>query len=381
MTDIYNNIAEEETATAFTWVTDNASLVAALSHIHNKVVYIDTEFVRRTTYWPQAALIQIRVDGKNFLIDPIGISNWQPLSELLTHQKIVKVLHAASEDIQLLWKLTKSFPNSIFDTQSAHALLSEELSIGYSKLVQTLLDITIKTNQKTQTSNWLKRPLTETQCHYAVQDIIYLELIYAQQQSQLASFQGRSEWHRQLCQQQLKLVIDNCLSDGRLSYLSVQGVGSIQSSTALARLQQYTQWREQEARRRDVVRSYLIPDKTLIEIANIPLENLSQSQKAGFGRQFHYQQDLLALHQCLEGVENRAPLEQPQILPRSKKNLYMTMIAKKKHIAQQLGISHQLLATKKNIQEFILSKGQCSFGQWQDQLLQQPLGAILQETV
>ena len=159
------------------WIRDNASLAqhcAAWRAL--PFVAVDTEFMRTETYYPIAGLIQIGDGQVSFLIDPLEISDWTPFSELLEDPQVVKVLHACSEDLEVFLQLTGSLPQPLFDTQLAAAYLNMGFSMGYSRLVQAVLDIELP--KDATRSDWLLRPLSDNQVLYAAEDVQHLAEVY-----------------------------------------------------------------------------------------------------------------------------------------------------------------------------------------------------------
>ena len=124
------------------WIRDNDSLGQHFAEWQSlPFVALDTEFMRVDTFYPIAGLIQIGDGERAYLIDPLTIDNWQPLSDLLENPAVVKVLHACSEDLEVLLRLTGSLPAPLFDTQLAAAYLNLGFSMGYSRLVKEVLDL------------------------------------------------------------------------------------------------------------------------------------------------------------------------------------------------------------------------------------------------
>ena len=367
---------------SFEWLTDNQSLSQTLAQFSHCLVCLDTEFIRRTTYWPKPALIQIRVEQKNWLIDPLTIDNWQPLHRLLEDKSCTKVLHSGSEDLQLLWKLTGTLPTPYYDTQIAHALLSESPSISYNHLVQELLAIEFEDSCKQlQTSDWLLRPLSELQCIYATKDVDYLEEIHQKQLDLFAQHPERIDWHEQICQQKLQQTKQVCSSDGSLAYLGIKGVNRIASIDSLKRLQLLAQWRDLQAKQRDLVRSYLLSDGDMLTIAQSPPSNPSQWRSISTGRSFQKKSDIAILQKLIAQAKHLAEPQRPTpMLPKKLGETYKRMVAEKKRIAQELGISDQILASKKDLQEFLLSRGKQRFAGWRDQLLHEPMLKAIQQT-
>ncbi len=124
-------------------------------------------------------------DGvRAYLIDPLTIDNWQPLASLLENPAVVKVVHACSEDLEVLLRLTGSLPTPLFDTQLAAAYLNLGFSMGYSRLVQEVLGIDLPKGETR--SDWLQRPLSETQISYAAEDAVHLAEVFVKLRPKLS---------------------------------------------------------------------------------------------------------------------------------------------------------------------------------------------------
>ena len=148
-------------------------------------VALDTEFMRVDTFYPIAGLLQVGDGERAYLIDPLLIRDWQPFAALLENPALLKVLHACSEDLEVLLRLTGSLPAPLFDTQLAAAYLNLGFSMGYSRLVQAVLGIELPKGETR--SDWLQRPLSETQVSYAAEDAVHLAEVYRQLAPQLSA--------------------------------------------------------------------------------------------------------------------------------------------------------------------------------------------------
>jgi ribonuclease D len=161
------------------WIGDNASLAQHCATWRSLAfVAVDTEFMRVDTFYPIAGLLQVSEGERAYLIDPLLISDWTPFAELLQDPAVVKVLHACSEDLEVFLRLTGSLPGPLFDTQLAAGYLNLGFSMGYSRLVQAVLNIELPKGETR--SDWLQRPLSATQVSYAAEDVLHLAEVYAQ---------------------------------------------------------------------------------------------------------------------------------------------------------------------------------------------------------
>ncbi|MDP3371880.1 MAG: hypothetical protein Q8S21_03200 [Candidatus Paracaedibacteraceae bacterium] len=159
---------------------------------------IDTEFTRRTTYWPQLELIQIGIPNVAiFVIDCKAINDWSQLVSLLQNPNIIKVFHSARQDLEGLLKLFNALPLSIFDIQIAAAFLGFGHSIGLGDLVEQLLGESMDKSE--QHSNWETRPLRSAQIAYAAMDVHYLIKLYPLIINQLGQL-NRLTWINEFCE-------------------------------------------------------------------------------------------------------------------------------------------------------------------------------------
>lgn len=160
------------------WIRDDQTLAEhCQSWRELPFVALDTEFMRVDTFYPKAGLIQVGVGEHAYLIDPLLIGDWQPLADLLDDTAVVKVLHACSEDLEVLLRLTGKLPQPLFDTQLAAGYLNIGFSMGYSRLVQEVLGLDLPKGETR--SDWLQRPLSDTQVSYAAEDAVHLAELFS----------------------------------------------------------------------------------------------------------------------------------------------------------------------------------------------------------
>ncbi len=144
--------------------------------INEKVLAIDTEFIRENTYYPILCLIQIASNSFSAVIDPLSEIDLQPVWEILSNKNILKVFHAGRQDIEIFFNLTGKIPTPVYDTQIAAMFCGLGDQVSYDGLVNNFLKLTI--SKESQFSNWLQRPLTNKQIDYALSDVNYLIKIY-----------------------------------------------------------------------------------------------------------------------------------------------------------------------------------------------------------
>ncbi|HPO24386.1 MAG TPA: ribonuclease D, partial [Arenimonas sp.] len=157
----------------------------------HKTVALDTEFVREKTYYPQLALVQLGVPGEILLIDPLVPGIPEVLKPWLLNPDICKIIHSPSEDLQAFSRGTGAVPVNIFDTQAAAALCGMGAGLGYQKLIETVTGTVLEKGETR--SDWLKRPLTDSQCRYAADDVLYLHQVHELLSEKLQSL-NRLHW-------------------------------------------------------------------------------------------------------------------------------------------------------------------------------------------
>lgn len=226
-----------------------------------EAIGVDTEFMRETTFYPVPALIQLGDADVVYLIDPTLTAPTASLRTLLGDDGPLKILHACSEDMEIFTRWAGDVPSPVVDTQLAHALLGEESSISYQRLVSQWAEQHVPKGETR--SNWLQRPLTEEQCRYAALDVVWLPQIWQRQQERLRD-QGRLEWLLEDCEALVEAA--RGVRDDERWYLRHRNAWRLEPRQ-LAAFQRLCVWRERAVRDRNLPRNWLASDATLMEIA------------------------------------------------------------------------------------------------------------------
>jgi ribonuclease D len=232
-------------------------------------ISLDTEFERIRTFYPRPALIQLGTADRIWLLDPLTILDFRAFAELLSRSTTTKILHSASEDLELLARLTGTLPVPLFDTQIAAGLLGYGFSMGYQRMVQTFCDINLDKHETR--SNWLKRPLSDSQLRYAAYDVHYLPTIHRRLNDELIA-SGRETWLHEECD---ALVAKQQASDDFAKSYERIGHAWKLEPLELGVLRALSAWREHEIRSRDIPRAHLLKDDTLVELARRQPEQLA----------------------------------------------------------------------------------------------------------
>lgn len=223
---------------------------------------LDTEFIREKTYLPRLCLIQISNGEVAACVDPLALhGQLQPLLDVLFDGSILKVLHAARQDLEIFLNDWHRIPLPLFDTQPAAALLGHGDQVGYAKLVQQVLGVELpKDHSRT---DWARRPLESGQLRYALDDVIYLGQIYLKMRGFLSD-RERLQW---LAADFADLADPaSYVQDPDTAWQRIKGRQHLRG-VQLAVLQTLAAWREEQARGRDLPRRWVLKDEVLVDLA------------------------------------------------------------------------------------------------------------------
>ncbi|HEY9759314.1 MAG TPA: ribonuclease D [Oculatellaceae cyanobacterium] len=313
---------------------------------------IDLEFIPERTYAPILCLVQVSTDFGAHVIDPLAQVNLQPLWSRIADPNILVVLHAANQDLDIINSLSGKIPQNIFDTQIAAGFAGFGYPVGYGKLLNQLLGISI---DKTESfTDWMTRPLTESQMTYAIDDVKHLLPIYDQlckQQEQ----SGRLSWAREEC----KRYSDPARyeKDRSLDFLRIKGASALNRKT-LAVLQALCDWRTDEAIRTNKPTKSILSDNTMLELARRPcrqfddikrVRSMRPEQVRNFGPGI-----IKATEKGLRTPEHLLPTWPSSRMPPKKDVLIADMLfALLKVFAYQAELATELVGTRDDVQAFV----------------------------
>ena len=224
-------------------------------------IAVDTEFIRDKTYWPRLCLVQVASDDEALAIDTLapGI-DLEPLFELMVRPGVLKVFHAARQDVEIFDYLSGRIPTPIFDTQVAAMVCGFGDSVGYDKLVQALTRQHI--DKSLRFTDWSRRPLAKRMLDYALSDVIHLRPVYEKLAAEVAEA-GRASW----LDEEMAVLTDPATyrQDPAEAWHRVKT--RIRKPRQLAVLRALAAWREETARSRDVPRVRVMRDEALNDIA------------------------------------------------------------------------------------------------------------------
>lgn len=335
------------------WILDDASLARHCADWRQlPFVAVDTEFVRVDTFYPQAGLVQVGDGRSAYLIDPLQIRDWQPLAGLLEDPAVVKVLHACSEDLEVLQRLTGSLPQPLFDTQLAAAYLNLGFSMGYSRLVKDVLGVELPKGETR--SDWLQRPLSELQVRYAAEDAVHLAEVY------VALAQRLSDEKRAWVLEDGAELIANLRREVPPEELYQEGKQAWRlSRQQLAVLRALYAWREREARRRDLPRNRILRENSLWPLARFQPDNLASLGRIDDMHPRTVRQDGETLLRLIKEAAATPPESWPEPLPEPLPLEASSLLKKLRKVgqaeAERLQIAPELVLRKKTLEALLKS--------------------------
>ena len=243
-------------------VQDNKSYESACKLIKKqKIVYLDTEFLRDKTYWPLLCILQIRTARKTFIFDFLEKDNFDlsKLKEIFENKNILKVIHSCKQDLEVIFLNFDSIIFPVFDTQIAYSLVEGEENIGYTSLVKSITKKEL--SKKHQVSDWSQRPLSSNQLKYAENDVRYLSRIYKTLSNELIRRKKKERFSEEI--KKLDSVKDIYKIENAWKKIKINKRQSIN----LNLLKQFAKWREKKAQSLDLPRNWVVSDKILIKAA------------------------------------------------------------------------------------------------------------------
>lgn len=244
-------------------ITDNTALAEFCARQQGvEFVAVDTEFMRERTYWPILCLVQVAGPQEAAAIDTLaeGI-DLAPLLALMNDAAILKVFHAARQDLEIFFQLSGQVPHPVFDTQIAAMVCGFGDAVSYENLVRKLAGKSL--DKSSRFTDWAHRPLTERQIAYALADVVHLRTAYERLQQRLAQ-NGRAEWFAE----ESAALVNPALyrADPQEAWRRFRLRGRV-DRRFLGVLQAMAAWREIAAQQRDLPRGRILRDEAVLEIA------------------------------------------------------------------------------------------------------------------
>lgn len=337
----------------FTLITDNQALAeVCLLAQQQPVVALDTEFVRVSTYFPKLGLIQLYDGERVSLIDPLPITDFSPFIDLLANPNVLKVLHSCSEDLLVFLQEFDQLPQPMIDTQIMARFLGLGTSVGLAKLALQYLNVEV--DKGATRTNWIKRPLSDTQLHYAAGDVWYLLPLYHILQKALSE----SPWQQAVeddCQLSLSKTKKLDERDPEKAYLDIPNAWRL-NPLELARLKVLAKWRQEIAIARNLALSYVVKSENLWQVAKSNPRNISEMLELGLTSNEVRVRGKKML-QLLAQARRISPYDYPKRIERiSEDPRYKKAIRSLQEKVAELtpeGLTPDIVASKRTLEELI----------------------------
>ncbi len=263
-------------------ITDSAALAAFCANVSaSDYVTVDTEFMRDRTYYPQLCLVQVAGPNEAAVIDALAPDiDLGPLLALMDNPAVLKVFHAARQDLEIFYNLTGRVPTPLFDTQVAAMVCGFGDQVSYETLAAQLARARI--DKSVRFTDWAQRPLSERQVTYALSDVTHLRPAYEALARKLAA-NGRAGW----LQQEMATLLDPATYklDPNEVWRRMRPRGA--KPKFLAIMKEVTAWREREAQRRDTPRNRVVRDETILDLcAHAPSTMDELARMRGLSKNF-----------------------------------------------------------------------------------------------
>jgi ribonuclease D len=331
-------------------ITDSEHLRTACQHLASaEFVTVDTEFLRETTFWPELCLIQCATPksngGEAYIIDPLAKGmDLAPFFELMANEAVIKVFHAARQDIEIIYKLGKLIPHPVFDTQVAAMVCGFGDSISYDQLVFKIT--AARVDKSSRFTDWKQRPLTNKQLDYAIADVTHLRDAYLSLRANLEE-QDRSAWVAEEMEVLTSVGTYEMHPENAWRRLKMR----VRKPRDLKMMQELAHWRECEAQKNNVPRGRVIKDEAIYEIAGNPPRKVEDLDRyRGLSRGFDKNRWGPALIQLAERVLNM-PKDNLPSLPKQKQAPEGCSAASEilklllKLVAESNGVAPKIIAT------------------------------------
>lgn len=332
-------------------ITTTAELKAFSASIAKRpFVAVDTEFMREKTFWPILCLIQAAAEGEEAIIDPLaeGI-DLKPFLKVLGNESVVKVFHAARQDLEIFYRLINDIPAPLFDTQIAAMACGFGDQIGYEPLMRSLLKA--KIDKGSRFTDWSRRPLSDAQLSYALSDVTHLRDAYPILQQKLEQ-QSRLQW----VEEEMYALHDPDLyyvkPENAWKRLKLRGVRQKELGPVI----KLAEWRELEAHKRDTPRSRILKDEAIFELARLQPTTPGELGRArSISNGFERSNAGAAIIEVIKSGQKLPPKQLPSIIENDKQKPPADVIELLKVLLKRqcevYGVAPKLIASSADLEE------------------------------
>jgi ribonuclease D len=317
-----------------------------------KKIAVDTEFVRESTYSAQLCLMQVSDGERVVCLDMLALGGPGPFASLLVDPQVRKVFHSARQDLEVLNEHLGAVPGPVWDTQVAAAMLGYPDQVGYTQLTGAELGVTLpKDHART---DWSRRPLSDEQLRYAAADVLWLLPLAERLDAELERL-GRLDWVLSESAALCNPALYEFDADG--AWRRVKGVGQV-AGTTLARVVALARWREEEARRRNRPRRWILKDEVILALAERKADDRDALEPIDALPPAVWRRHGETLLTVLREAAHAEPPEQPAParLEPAQDRLARKLMARLRQLAEHHRVSAPLLATRKDVEALVMGR-------------------------
>ena len=368
--------------TPYIYIDTAAALAEFCAQIESaRWIALDTEFVREKTFYPRLCLIQIATEDTVACIDPLAITDLGPLLAILYNSDVMKVMHAARQDMEMFYHLRGELPRPVFDTQLAAPLLGLKEQMGYAALVESILGVQL--NKAHTRADWSHRPLSQAELEYAADDVRYLAALYPLLRDSLAE-KGRLQWlDSDFAELSEPALYANPPEDGWLRVKGLQRLRGHQLSVA----QDLAKWRESTAQQQDRPRSWILRDENLLDLARLQPKNKTElTQLRGLHEQSAARHGE-AMLRIISEAQNHPPIPVPEAhqtvpLSEAQEAVVDVLLAVIRKLSAEHAIHPSVIASRKHVEQLVQGDASASvLHGWRRQMVGEILLAVLNGSV
>lgn len=332
-------------------IADSEALAAFCARLRGvDFITVDTEFMRERTFWPQLCLIQVAGPDEARAVDPLAPGmDLKPLLELLYDPTLLKVFHAARQDLEIFFHMTGAVPQPLFDTQVAAMVCGYGDAASYETLAAQLAKARI--DKSARFTDWAQRPLAERQIEYALADVTHLRQVYRALARRLTAT-GRAGW---LGEEMATLMEPGTYRlDPETAWMRFKPRNA--KPRYLAVLKEVAAWREREAQKRDIPRNRILRDESVVEIAAHPPRNIEdlarlRGMSKGFAEGKMGQELLLAIERGQQLPDAEIPrVEATPEIPGGLGPIVELLKVLLKMKCESAGVAQKLVATTSDLE-------------------------------
>lgn len=333
------------------------------------VVAVDTEFFREKTYNAKLCLVQLGIGDNQYCIDVLTIDDLSLLKDLFADENILKLFHAARQDLEVILQTLDVMVKPIFDTQLAAAFCGSDMQIGYGGLVLDRLGVDLPKSQSR--TDWTRRPLTDEQIEYAGDDVAYLHQLYEKALEELSA-NDKMDWYL--------AEVDGYYDESKYNVIPEQAYKRL-SGGGLRIQQQYVlkalaQWREEAAQKRDIPRTWILRDDKLFDLAaKRPKTEKEIVDMEVFGKKSvkYFAPETAKLIANVEVGEDRL-WRKTEPLTKEEKQLCTKMMKKVAAYAKEYDVAQALIGTRKDVESLYRNRSSKKLLRgWREDLVGRPL--------